>query len=98
MLSSVAAFTAPWTSGGKAGGGEQRKISAPGVKGRVSLNADFPLEGRVWHFKKLKANARLDFRVGSVPLVERWQRIGWFALGGVGLLAAGWLRDRRRVR
>ena len=45
--------------------------------GRVSLAVDFPTEGRVHHFKKLKADARLTLSLASMHYAARF---GWFAL------------------
>ncbi|HEY5894664.1 MAG TPA: hypothetical protein VIT91_15695 [Chthoniobacterales bacterium] len=64
----------------------QRPVSLPqpalqqlGLQGRVSLNAAFPLEGREYHFKKLKSNARLDFRIASEPAMTKLANWAWFA-------------------
>ncbi|MEI8342864.1 MAG: hypothetical protein WCH43_15170, partial [Verrucomicrobiota bacterium] len=56
-----ALVTAPFGfSGGQAGGGGmQNKIERLQPAGAISLPVDFPLEGRVYHFKKLKSNAQL---------------------------------------
>ena len=36
--------------------------------GRISLgDVDFPTEGKIYHFKKVKANARLDLTVTEIP-------------------------------
>ena len=47
------------------------------TEGRVSLAVDFPTEGRVHHFKKLKADARLTLSLASMHYAARF---GWFAL------------------
>lgn len=61
--------------------------------GRVSLAVDFPEEGQVYHFKKIKAEARVTL-LGARP--ERFRRVIWLGvlLAGVGLV---WL-IRRRLR
>ena len=54
--------------------------------GRISLAVNFPREGQVYHFKKLRADARLT--LWSVR-PARFERLASLA-GLAGLLAAGW--------
>src|SRR5207237_55923 len=65
--------------------------------GRISLAVDFPTEGQLFHFKKVKANARLGLTVVSPESFARWQYLA-VALALAGILA--WLSrlaDRRRT-
>ena len=67
--------------GGGAGGGglaqgaasaedEARRMQ---TAGRISLAVDFPTEGQVLHFKKVKANAHLTLTTGTPETWVRWQ-------------------------
>jgi hypothetical protein len=58
---------------------------------------DFPTEGQVAHFKKLKGNAVLNVWISHPAAFERW---GWFlkfaVLGGaLALACAAWERWSR---
>ncbi len=68
-------------------------------EGRISLAVDFPLEGQVYHFSKIKADARLT--LWSVQ-PSRLDRLFWLGvlLGGLAVVRllrrmAPWLRKRR---
>ena len=68
--------------------------------GRVSLAVDFPQEGRVYHFKKIKSEARLTL-LSTHP--ERFVRLGWLGvlLVGTGMVwgtrkSIQWRKMRRR--
>lgn len=66
-------------------------------QGRLSLAVDFPTEGRVYHFQKVKANAALELSFADPKLAQRWTRLTIFA----GLAAMLWLLGRfvaRRAR
>jgi autotransporter-associated beta strand protein len=45
----------------------------PKLSGAISLPVDFPTEGRVYHFKKLKANAGLTLVMTHPQSFERWE-------------------------
>ena len=70
-------------------------------QGRISLAVDFPTEGRVLHFKKVKANADLRLSTVSPNSFARWKALGW-ALCCAAALAAlrhaiGQWQRRRQV-
>ena len=65
--------------------------------GRISLAVDFPQEGQVYHFKKLKGDARLTLwsvRPGS------FERLAWLLVLGALLVIGELIRRmaRRTVR
>lgn len=67
-------------------------------EGRISLAVDFPTDGRVYHFKKVKAHANLDVTVTTPAAWTRWK---WLALAcALAALLAGLSRmmDRRAAR
>jgi hypothetical protein len=67
-------------------------------EGRISLAVDFPTEGKVWHFKKVKAHAQLALSVTAPESLLRWK---WLAAGlaAAGVLAlVGRLLERQRAR
>ncbi|TLD72816.1 hypothetical protein FEM03_01725 [Phragmitibacter flavus] len=61
--------------------------------GRVSLRIEVPLEGKVYHFSKLKDHALLELDV-----VEPWEEWRWFGLWGtlLGVSVLGGMEWRRR--
>jgi hypothetical protein len=59
--------------------------------GRISLAVDFPTEGQVYHFKKIKASARLDLTVTDPGAFGRWRNLAVF------LLLAGALHWASRI-
>jgi autotransporter-associated beta strand protein len=63
--------------GGRAAGKAEAKRETLQTEGRVSLPVDFPTEGRVYHFKKVKADAQLKLTIVHPP---SYARLGWFAL------------------
>lgn len=64
--------------------------------GRVSLSVDFPTEGQVFHFKKLKANATLDLWINRPPAFARWKwAFGFLLIGGVLAFVSIWMEKRR---
>lgn len=63
--------------------------------GRISLAVDFPTEGQLYHFKKVKASARLDLTVTEPGVFARWWNLAIFLLLGGALYAAGRLFERR---
>jgi len=67
-------------------------------QGRLSLAVDFPTEGRVYHFQKVKANALLELSFADPKIVRRRTRTAVFA----GLAIILWLMGRffsgRRTR
>ncbi len=54
--------------------------------GRVSLSVDFPTEGHVYHFQKVKANAALDLSIADTTVQTPWSTIALCA-GAAALLA-----------
>lgn len=54
------------------------------TNGRISLEVDFPTEGRVYHFQKVKANGTLELQIANTTRVVEWPRLGVF--GGLALL------------
>jgi hypothetical protein len=63
-------------------------------QGRLSLAVDFPTEGRVYHFQKVKANAALELSLSDPKLAQRWTRLAIFA--GIGAML--WLLSRYGAR
>lgn len=96
------ATTSPATMrGGAAGAGQageqDRKRLAP--QGRISLAVEFPTEGRVLHFEKLKANAELELSTVTPKSFARWKVLGWGALLAALLAGLGaWVDHRKRRR
>ena len=69
-------------------------------QGRISLAVDFPTEGRVLHFKKVKANADLRLSTVSPNSFARWKALGWAlcyaaALAALRYAIGQWQRRRR---
>jgi hypothetical protein len=63
--------------------------------GRISLAVDFPTEGEVYHFEKVKADARLELTVTDPSVFGRWRNLVVFLLLGGALYGAGRLLDKR---
>ena len=61
-------------------------------EGRISLAVDFPQEGEVYHFKKIKDDARLT--LWSVQ-PSRFVRLGWLGIL-LAILAVVWAVGRGR--
>jgi hypothetical protein len=78
----------------------QTAMLTPQLKpqGRVSMPADVPLTGTVYHFRKLKDHAALELDIEK-PLEPSRKAALWFLLGG-GLALAGiaWLGRKRTAR
>ncbi len=60
-------------------------------EGRLSLAVDFPTEGEVLHFKKVKANPSLKISLVQQGIFRRWENLGIF--GVLGMLL--WLVERK---
>ncbi len=60
-------------------------------EGRLSLAFDFPTEGELVHFKKVKGHGQLEISMVKEDLFEPWKRTG-VVVGLAGLL---WLLQRR---
>ena len=68
----------------KAVGGVENEARQLRASGRISLAVDFPTEGRVYHFKKLKANATLDLWLRSTESFGMWKcALAFVVLGGL---------------
>lgn len=63
--------------------------------GRISLAVDFPLEGNVYHFKKVKANASLSIAFADTRTSHAWRNTTIFALLGLSLWLFGVWRENR---
>jgi hypothetical protein len=59
--------------------------------GRVSLAVDFPMEGQVLHFKKVKGNAHLELTTTTPETWVRWKLLV------LGVVLAGVLLGGRRL-
>ena len=80
--------------GGVGGGGVQQGMASAEdearrmqTAGRISLAVDFPTEGQVLHFKKVKANAHLALTTSTPETWVRWQYLA-LALALAGVLGA----------
>lgn len=86
---------------GAIGNVENSTVDADGraaaAAGRISLAVDFPTEGRVYHFKKVKANAALDVRVVAPEAFRRWKWLGVFAASAFVYWLMGRVQDKRRA-
>jgi hypothetical protein len=97
---------AAWANPAQRFGQERKPASGPEreaqqqlrASGRLSLAVDFPTEGRVYHFKKLKANATLDLWLRSSETVGKSKCAFVFLV--LGALIAGGTRlfARRSAR
>jgi hypothetical protein len=67
----------------------------PQPTGRISLEVDFPTEGQVYHFEKVKADARLELTVTDLSVFGRWRNLAIFLLLAGALYGAGRLFERR---
>ena len=75
---------------------EARRMQATG---RISLAVDFPTEGQVLHFKKVKANAHLELTTSTPETWVRWRYLAVaLALAGVLLALRSWWKKRGRRR
>jgi hypothetical protein len=63
--------------------------------GRLSLSVDFPTEGQVYHFEKIKANAQLDLTVTKPGVFVRWRNLAIFLLLAGAFYAVGRFFERR---
>ena len=71
--------------------------SALQPQGRISLDVDFPTEGQVLHFKKMKSNAQIELRIVEPDAFTRWKWLGLaLALGLVLWALAVWSARRRK--
>ena len=97
-----------FTGGVGGGAGQSTRFASGGVffdtpglqpQGRISLDVDFPTEGQVLHFKKVKSNAQIELRIVEPDAFTRWK---WLALAlGLGLVVwalAAWCERRARRR
>jgi hypothetical protein len=62
--------------------------------GRISLAVDFPTEGQVFHFQKIKSNAQLEIQFKDTKPGPRWGILALFALAALPL----WFFTRPRAR
>jgi len=77
------------------------KSEAKGLQptGRISLAVEFPTEGQIYHFKKVKANARLDMTVTDPTVFVRWWNLAIFLVLAGALYAVGlFVRKRSSAR
>jgi hypothetical protein len=85
-------------------GGDREDADSPAQPqskptGRVSLRVDFPTEGQLLHFKKLKENAVLDLWINRPSAFVRWKwAFGFLVIGGALALASAWVEKRRTTR
>ncbi len=77
-------------AGRSAPAGKEQNLGYLQPLGRLSLAVDFPTEGRVYHFQKVKADAVLELKFADPKIVERWIRTGIFA----GIAVVLWLLGR----
>ena len=92
--------TGTLTFGGGMGQGRGAEDEARRLQtaGRISLAVDFPTEGQVLHFKKVKANARLELTTSTPETWVRWQYLGAaLALAGVLLVIQRLAEGRGRA-
>ena len=77
------------------------KLAKDGIQpiAGISLAVDFPTEGQVLHFKKVKANAHLELTTGKPETWVRWRYLAVaLALAGVLLALRRWWEKRGRGR
>ena len=72
-----------------------RETASLQTAGRISLAMDFPLEGKVYHFKKVKANAALAIAFADSKPGHGLRNTGLFCLLALALWALGNWRERR---
>jgi hypothetical protein len=87
----------PGGGGGGALTGREQKPGYLQPLGRLSLAVDFPTEGHVYHFQKVKANAVLELKYSDPKIMQRWIRIGMFAGAAIVLWLAGRVARTRRA-
>jgi hypothetical protein len=66
--------------------------------GRISLAVDFPTEGQLFHFKKVKANARLELTTITPESFARWKYLAAALTQAVGLAWLSGIAGRRTAR
>ena len=91
----TAAVPAQPVAGHDASAGAKNRTESLRSEGRISLAVDFPQEGEVFHFKKLKDDARLT--LWSVQ-PSRFVRLGWLGILLAILTAIRALRLGQRWR
>jgi len=101
----VAAAAAPAAAGQQptaaevtAGNAAQAARDALQPEGRLSLALEFPTEGEVLHFKKVKGNAALEITVLRHGAFDRWKTAGKFAVAALLIWLSGKWMDQRRAR
>lgn len=95
----ISDFTSAWsTSGGVEGGTAPSKARQLQPAGAISLPVDFPIGGRVYHFKKLKANARLTFWFTHPQNLVRWKWLLVFLVASLLAKAVFRFADRSQGR
>jgi autotransporter-associated beta strand protein len=70
----------------------------PKLSGAISLPVDFPTEGRVYHFKKLKANAGLTLVMTHPQSFERWEWLLAFLVAAAVAKIAFRFADKNRAQ
>lgn len=92
-----------FTSGGQAFGGAAASVDEPVARaqlqqsGAISLPIDFPTEGRVYHFKKLKANAKLTLWITEPAATARWKWVLGFVVAAAVIEAISRTLSRRKL-
>ncbi len=65
----------------------------------ISLPVDFPVDGlQVYHFKKLKSNARLTFWITNGEGLDKWKWLAVFALAALAIYGVCKIVDRGLLR
>ena len=72
----------------------EQKMRGLETSGRISLAVDFPTEGHVYHFQKVKAHAALELQFADPKVVTPLRNTGIFAMGALLLAFLGRLRRR----
>jgi hypothetical protein len=98
ILNQSAAATPAAPGGGVAPGSAEAEAQRLQSAGRISLAVDFPTEGQVLHFKKVKSNAQLALTTFTPASFTRWEFLAVaIVLAGVLMLVPR-LFARRVVR
>jgi hypothetical protein len=84
----ISRFTSGGTAGVAANAPADDEAQRLQTAGRISLAVDFPTEGQLFHFKKVKANAQLELTAVTPESFVRWKYLG-AALALAAVL--GWL-------